>query len=365
MDAISDNVFNDLDTVETVSDDPSLLTVILDISPGSWFQLRDQISIVEVTKSLLVFLNAHLSLNNSNQVAFIVSSPVGSKFLYPSPVHGTEEQRNKPTLITMNMYRQFRVVDEAVLQDLNTELEQIRNNKKSYSAVSTLAGALSMALTYTHRMLTLDQSIRTTTQSAINNTTNSQHHHNSGGTGNSNGSGHSSQLSSTNVKSRILVVSADDTDDLKYIPIMNSIFAAQKIKTSIDVAKLGAKNSSYLQQASDATNGVYLKIEDPKGLIQVLSSAFFIEPSVRPLFILPTNSNVNYRASCFVTGKSVDLGYVCSICLCIMSLIPTDGKCPTCDSNFDARIIAQLKRAPAVVPKKRRKVVSTAPPITP
>lgn len=357
MDAISDNVFSEYNSAETVSDDPSLLTVILDISPGSWFLIRHQVSIQEVTKSLLVFLNAHLSLNNSNQVAFIVSSPVGSKFLYPSPVHGTEEKRNKPTLVSMNMYRQFRMVDEAVLQDLNTELEDIRNNRKSYTSVSTLAGALSMALTYTHRMLTLDQAIRTTTQSAMSNTTSS---HSNGGSGSGSGTGASNQSSTTNVKSRILVVSADDTDDLKYIPIMNSIFAAQKIKTSIDVAKLGSKNSSYLQQASDATNGVYLQIDDPKGLIQVLSSAFFIEPSVRPLFILPTNSNVNYRASCFVTGKSVDLGYVCSICLCIMSVIPSDGKCPTCDSNFDPKIITQLHRQPAVVPKKRRKLAVPA-----
>ena len=45
------------------------------------------------------------------------------------------------------------------------------------------------------------------------------------------------------------------------------------MKVSIDVAKLGHNNSSHLQQASDATK-VYLHIEDPKGIIQVLSTAF-------------------------------------------------------------------------------------------
>ena len=63
----------------------------------------------------------------------------------------------------------------------------------------------------------------------------------------------------------------------------------------------------------------------------------FIEPNLRPYIILPTNSNVNYRASCFITGKSVDLGYVCSVCLCIMSQLPQSGKCPACDSEFDKR----------------------------
>ena len=36
MDAISDRVFTEVNTVESSNDDPSLLTVILDISPVGW-----------------------------------------------------------------------------------------------------------------------------------------------------------------------------------------------------------------------------------------------------------------------------------------------------------------------------------------
>lgn len=136
---------------------------------------------------------------------------------------------------------------------------------------------------------------------------------------------------------------------------MNSIFAAQKMKLSIDIAKLGPHNSTFLQQPSDATNGIYLHIQDPRGIIQILSTAYFIEPNLRPFIILPTNSNVNYRASCFITGKAVDVGYVCSVCLCIMSVLPESGYCPACNSEFDKKIIQLLNREPVVLSNKKKR----------
>lgn len=374
MDAISDSVFTDIGTSDAPSDDPSLLTIVLDVTPQSWYKIRNQISIQEVAKSLLVFLNAHLSLNNSNQVAFIASTPQGSKFLFPNPDKNYDEvskmnrengdngssMTDATNLVGVGMYRQFRIVDEAVLEKLNEIFTDISNNIDKSRSNSTLSGALSLALTYTNRMLNLDLSISTTTASAINTTTNvtSTNSISSGSGSNSMSTGGTSTTSLTSMRSRILIVSSNDDDDIKYIPIMNTTFAAQKMKVPIDVAKLGAKDSSYLQQASDATNGVYLHIENPEGLIQTLSTAFFIEPSIRSLIILPTNSNVNYRASCFITGKSVNLGFVCSVCLCIMSIIPEEGICPTCSSKFDEKILAQLRRGVVIPAKKKRKLDS-------
>lgn len=362
MDAISDRIFTDVGSVDVPNDDPSLLTIILDTSPLGWYKIKEQITIQELTKSLLVFVNAHLSLNNSNRIAFIASSPQGSKFLYPNPDKSYDEVNTNGTrdgtsseFMNKGMYRQFRIVDEAVIQELNNFIKHSANNINKNKNQSTLTGALSMALTYTKRMLTLDQSISTTTASAINSTTNNIGNE-SVSSDMANGT---SSNSLTSMKSRILIVSANDEDNIKYIPIMNSIFTAQRLRVSIDVAKLGAKNSSYLQQAADATNGVYLNITNPQGLIQVLCTAFFMEPSIRPLMILQTNSEVNYRASCFITGKSVDLGYVCSVCLCIMSIIPDNGKCPTCGSQFAEDILALLKREPIVVSQKKRKLEST------
>lgn len=358
MDAISDRVFTETSLESTTNDEPSLLTIILDISPRGWYSIKDSISLQDVAKSLLVFLNGHLSINNSNQVSFIVSLPQTSKFLYPHP--SNQKTSTTDSKISPGMYRQFKNVNEVVLEELNRFIKET----SEISVVSTarrnssITGAISMALTYTYRMSILDQSIQTTTASAIN--TSSINAKQSDASSSSTTAG-IVPSTSTSIKSRILIVSANDGDDsINYIPLMNCIFTAQKLKVSIDVAKLGFKNSSYLQQASDATNGVYLHIEDPQGIIQVLTTAFFIEPNLRPYVILPTNTQVNYKASCFITKRPVDVGFVCSVCLCIMSKIPEDEKCPACSSEFDKRSIYELTKDPQVVTRKKRKLDDSA-----
>lgn len=262
MDAISDRVFTETSLESTTNDEPSLLTIILDISPRGWYSIKDSISLQDVAKSLLVFLNGHLSINNSNQVSFIVSLPQTSKFLYPHP--SNQKTSTTDSKISPGMYRQFKNVNEVVLEELN----QFIKETSEVSVVSTarrnssITGAISMALTYTYRMSILDQSIQTTTASAIN--TSAINSKQSDASSSTTTAG-ISPSTSTSIKSRILIVSANDGDDsINYIPLMNCIFTAQKLKVSIDVAKLGFKNSSYLQQASDATNGIYLHIEDPQ-----------------------------------------------------------------------------------------------------
>lgn len=357
MDEIADNKFTELHTAESFPDVPSLLTIILELTPNGWYNIKQDTSVIDVVKSLLVFLNGHLALNNSNQVSFILSTPTTSKVLFPNPekeyneVNGTGEESNtqdsNTSLVGKEMYRQFRIVDETILEELNKVMEEI-SKEPPQNKQSKLSGALSRALTYTNRMLKLDQSISTTTASAISSATNMTNKESSG---QSTAASSSSAITSSN-KARVLIVTANDNEDVQYISLMNSIFAAQKMKVPIDIAKMGKKDASYLQQAADATNGVYLHIERPSGFIQVLSTAYFIEPSLRPLIILPTNSHVNYRASCFLTGKSVEIGYVCSVCLCIISLIPESLHCPTCNSKFDEDLVARLKKKPAV--KKRK-----------
>lgn len=348
MDNISDSAFTEVPNSEEVVDNPSLLNVVFELTPRSWYAIKDQISVQEITSSLLVLLNAHLALNNSNLVSFIVSLPSGSRFLHPNLSRSFDDHEVSPesSLVNKGMYRQFRIVDETVLRELNDELDRISQNI-SGKDLSTLGGALLMALTYTNRMLHVDQSISTTTGSAINSTTTTTQ-------ASTSATGQAAAALTTSMDSRVLIITANDTYDNNYIAIMNAIFAAQKMKVSIDVAKLGMQDLPYLQQAADATNGVYLHIRQPQGLIQTLSTAFFIEPSIRPLVILPTNSNVNYKASCFITGKAVDIGYVCSVCLCIISMIPDLGHCPTCKSKFDEKFLEKLRRGPVVARKKRK-----------
>lgn len=348
MDKIADTIFTDLPAPEELNDNPSLLTVIFELTPRSWFALRNQVTIQETVKTLLVFMNAHLSLNNRNQVAFILSLPLGSEILHPSVETLLDDQvtNDKPTLVNKGMYRNFRLVDEIVMQKLNKSLENLSQTlSEKENKISTVAGALLRALTYTNRLLHVDQSISTTTASAINSTASTM-----GSLGGSN----ASTNTLTSMHARVLIVTPNDTYESNYIAIMNCIFAAQKMKVPLDVAKLGGNQAPYLQQAADATNGVYLHIKEPQGLMQMLSTAYFLEPSLRSIVILPTNSNVNYKASCFISGKPVDIGFVCSVCLCIMSKVPDLGSCPTCHSKFDEKFLKKLTRGPVIARKKRK-----------
>ncbi|WPK23807.1 hypothetical protein PUMCH_001053 [Australozyma saopauloensis] len=347
MDAIADTIFTDLPTTDELTENPSLLTVVFEMSPNSWHSIKDQISIQDAVKALIVFLNTHLSLNNSNQVAFLAALPTGARMLYPN-VKKADDSQETP-LVKAGMYRHFRLVDDTILREINRELQLLlATDSEAGAESSTLSGALLMALAYTNRMLHIDQSISTTTASAISSTTSAA----ASGSGNDHTLG--SSLLQTKMSARILVVTANDSHESKYIAIMNSIFAAQKMQVPVDVVKLGALDSPYMQQAADATNGVYLHNREPRGLIQTLSTAYFVEPCLRSLIILPTSANVDYKASCFVTGKPVDIGYVCSVCLCILSTIPELSKCPVCKSKFDDSIVAKLRRGPVLVRKKRK-----------
>jgi transcription initiation factor TFIIH subunit 3 len=95
---------------------------------------------------------------------------------------------------------------------------------------------------------------------------------------------------------------------------MNSIFAAQRKKIPIDILKL-AGDTVLLQQASDATGGVYMKPERPEGLLQYLMMAFLPDATARNSLVIPSAGGVDFRAACFCHRNVVDIGYVCSVCL--------------------------------------------------
>lgn len=291
---------------------PSLLTVVIDTHPGAWAELESKLTLREAVASLLVFINGHMSLNNSNKVAVIASHTNGARFLYPltSPSSNSDSSssriRNGKT-----MYRQFREIGDIVL----TQLEKLLSEEQNLVGQSAISGALSLALTHINKAIEKSDDSR--------------------------------------LSSRILLVSVSGELSSQYISTMNCIFAAQKRRIPIDVCKL-AGDTVFLQQACDSTNGNYIKVDHPKGLVQYLMSAFFVEPTLRPHVNLGTQKEVDFRAACFVTKNVVDIGYVCSVCLCIMSVIP-DGQCPHCETKYDSKDLNALNRKPIVVAKRKVK----------
>jgi len=47
---------------------------------------------------------------------------------------------------------------------------------------------------------------------------------------------------------------------------------------------------------------------------------------------------VDFKATCFETGKKVDMGVVCSLCLSIFEKEPAGGVCLTCGASVDMEV---------------------------
>ena len=340
MDAIADPNFQQAGLrTRGIEETPSLLTVIIDITAELWAEFDrpdySKGSVIEVIEGLLVFLNAHLAFNTANRVALIAAFSQGIKYLYPEEVtNGSSKNENNDdsngssnnghsrekkkdlSIINRDMYRRFRNVDETLVEELYRLFKEEQGNMGKQRQKSTLAGAISAGLAYTNRIL--------------------------------------KECENISMKARLMVLTCGSVHESRdqmyqYIPIMNCIFSATKIKCPIDVVKIGgAKESTFFQQTTDATNGVYLHVPTTDGLIQYLTTAMFIDPSLRQIIVKPNQGSVDFRTSCYLTGKVVAVGYICSVCLCVLSVIPPGHKCPACDSEFDERVIAKLNKRPVV-----------------
>lgn len=160
-----------------------------------------------------------------------------------------------------------------------------------------------------------------------------------------------------NLKSRVLIMSVSSSTGSahQYIPIMNTIFACQRLRIPIDVCKLSG-DAVFLQQASDATRGVYMSLSEPRGLLQYLMMAFLPDQRSRKHLVLPSRIDVDFRAACFCHRRVVDIGFVCSICLSIFCELPENGECLTCGTQLE---LGDYGAKPAVVARKKKKKSKT------
>ena len=130
-----------------------------------------------------------------------------------------------------------------------------------------------------------------------------------------------------------------------YVPVMNAVFAAQKLGVPIDVALLGgAHGAGVLAPAPHLTHGVLHTPRDRGALITHLISIFAPSVATRASLALPrATGGVDLGASCFCHASRVDIGHVCSVCLSIWCE-PVDA-CATCGSSFTVGPGAGSKRA--------------------
>jgi transcription initiation factor TFIIH subunit 3 len=373
---------------------PSLLTIILDTNPAAWSLLSSTIPLSKAVASLLIFINAHLACSYTNKVAVVASHCDTAEWLYPTSAkqHASQakpakrglednlvisrDQLSEPTkrlklngprdeaandielgstvghhdfTATSDKYRPFRVVEEELLRNLSTLLAATNPGAISSTTSTMIAGALTLALSYINRQ-------------------NASFAESSGGATNTadsappNASSRAADATNkTLLHSRILLISVSPSHDLahQYIPIMNSIFACQRLSIPIDICQIPTPNAPssstvFLQQASDATKGIYIPLSSATsgGLLQYLMMAFLPTQSSRLHLVLPTRIDVDFRAACFCHRRVVDVGFVCSICLSIFCSPPENGDCLTCGTHLE---LGDYGGRPMVVPRQKKK----------
>lgn len=299
---------------------PSLLAIVLDTNPHAWAHLSSTLPLATALANILVFINAHLASGNANSVAVIASHSNKSCFLYPTPVppspqprqqvangdnetDGTAEKTSYSVQDNPNKYRPFANVETAVLNNFAKLMEGTNESHLKATPTTLIGGALSLALAYIAKATLLHSPTTSSSDEAMLAIADPE-------------AIHSSYVS---LASRILIVSVSGDLANQYIPVMNSIFAAQRKRIPIDILKL-AGDTVLLQQASDATGGVYMKPDRPEGLLQYLMMAFLPDTTARRSLVMPSAGGVDFRAACFCHRKVVDIGYVCSVCLSSKSI---------------------------------------------
>lgn len=241
-----------------------------------------------------------------------------------------------------NKYRPFRIVEDQVTRNLKELMDSTTATHLHGNTSTMLAGALTLALSHINR-----RTIAWAEEHGGANPDDTT----------AEGTAPSNRYSASNedekLQSRILIVSVSGSSDSahQYIPVMNSIFACQRLHIPIDVCKLSG-DAVFLQQASDATKGIYMSLTEPRGLLQYLMMAFLPDQRSRRHLVLPTRVDVDFRAACFCHRRVVDVGFVCSICLSIFCEPPPENECLTCGTHLD---VGDHNAKPALLPRRKKK----------
>jgi transcription initiation factor TFIIH subunit 3 len=331
---------------------PSLLAIVLDTNPHAWAHLSSTLPLSAFVSNLLVFINAHLASSNANEVVVIASHLNRATWLYPTPKFSSRESKKTSDSTTTttngtkssstvpenpNKYRPFAIIESAILSNLTTLLDTTTSTQIASTTSTLIGGALTLALSYIAKSEIRHSPVD---PSSIENPLASL----------ADSEPHTQRIPLT---SRILVVSVSGDLANQYIPVMNAIFAAQRKRIPIDILKL-AGDTVLLQQACDATDGIYIKPEHPAGVLQYLMMGFLPDVTARKWLNMPSAGGVDFRAACFCHRKVVDIGYVCSVCLSIFCSPDLPGNlCLTCGSYLSLSAAQTVQ--PALIPRKRKK----------
>ena len=301
-----------------------LLVGVIDINPHQLLFARHPGSLTQLLTSLTSLLCQHLMLHPTNMVALLAAHSSGTSLLYPD----LSNKDNETVLRQQDgQYEVFYNLETVV----KTKVGEVmgRQEKGQGTGECLLSGAMAKAMCYINKL----QSDRPETEK---------------------------------LKARLLVLSSTGDTAAQYINFMNVFFSAQKFGIPVDVCMLLA-DSGLLQQGSDITGGLYVKVEQLGGLLQYLTWLFLPGPGVRQMLGAPPPVKVDYRhglvynklpaqsifclktilicpstkgrlynhdcrAACNCHRQLVDIGFVCSVCLSIYCRF--NPVCTNCHSVF-------------------------------
>jgi len=168
-----------------VNDDKQLLVIVFDVNPSYWGfkSMKGEPQITKCLDCILAFINSYKMLRHDNQIALIASHSSKSAFLYPSPDQVETSNKRQIKIGGDDSKKINQIISEnfkkLMLEDANQN--DVRTD-------SLIAGSISLALCYIHRIM-------------------------------------NENLSRKKTNSRILVIKASEDSASQYLSLMNCIFA--------------------------------------------------------------------------------------------------------------------------------------------
>ncbi|CAE7146001.1 unnamed protein product [Rhizoctonia solani] len=236
--------------METPESTPSAhLILIIDLSPVQW-QLSASstanggqgMDLSTFLSQVLVFVNCHLACRQENSAAILGAFPGRSLTLYPAPPNNIKSNAGPGPEAEANTYHGFRSVDDALMDKIQSELAAV--SELDAQKPIALVPSLTQALCQVNRVSAPERKLASEKPT-------------------------STSVSATD--SRILILSVSPDASTPYIPFMNCIFSAQKLRVPIDVCRVFGSDTIFLQQAAYLTGGCYLNLDSGSSLIQSLT----------------------------------------------------------------------------------------------
>lgn len=353
--------------VKTADDPSSLLVAVLDTNISSWVQLTgktpssgvaDAVSALQsVAEQLLVFLNMFLLLHEQNRVCVIIAGSEGSRVVYPTfpdaalvdpavddvaaedaAFDGKYASRGGAN-VGADPEAQGKELRDAVADGIRSSVHA-QEQAACFGQPNDISTALALALCLLNRSRVIREAHAVGQISAA------------GGSSPLDVSSGSS--TARMAQGRIFALLAGKDTPEQYVPIMNCIFSAQRIGVPIDTCLLGREfDSTFFQQAAYLTRGAYLKPEgfnmsEPHSLMQYLMTVFLTDRQSRDFLVMPSQGQVDFRASCFETRKVIEDGYTCSVCLSTFDTSVGKGAamCSICGARFAVSTTSRRGRRP-------------------